>query len=249
MAEQKKKTAAKKAKETPKRSIFWWIGVVPHLIFKWGMRLVLVAIIAMLLLIGLYAVVNPPTTLYMLTETARYGEINKEWRDIDDVSPHMARAIVAAEDANFCQHWGFDMAAIRDALEDGAGRGASTISQQTVKNVFLWHGRNWARKALEAAVTPVVEAIWTKRRILEVYMNVAEFDEGVFGVGAAAPWYFGVDAKDLTLAQASRLAAILPDPKGRSAKNPSAFVQKRNRSIASGAATIRADGRSDCFES
>lgn len=242
-----------KTKQKPKpkarRSFFWWIGVVPYLAVRWGLRIILVAVAVLFLLIGIYTVVNPPTTLYILSEGLRLEKVRRDWRDIESVSPHMARAIVAAEDANFCTHWGFDMAAIRDALEDGAGRGASTISQQTVKNVFLWHGRNWIRKALEALITPVVETIWTKKRILEVYMNVAEFDEGVFGVGAAAPWYFGVDAKDLSKTQAARLAAILPNPKARSAKTPSNFVLKRSRSIASGAATIRADGRSDCFES
>ncbi|WP_245912987.1 monofunctional biosynthetic peptidoglycan transglycosylase [Litoreibacter ponti] len=214
---------------------------------RWGMRLLLAAVVFVVLWVALYAVVNPPTTAYILTEGWRLDETRREWRDFDTISSHMPHAIVAAEDANFCNHWGFDMAAIRDALEDGSGRGASTISQQTVKNVFLWHGRNWTRKALEAAITPVMEAIWSKRRILEVYMNVAEFDEGIFGVGAAAPWYFGVDAKDLSPAQAARLAAILPNPKGRSAKRPSAFVQKRARAIAAGASTIRADGRNACF--
>src|SRR5690606_10070608 len=117
-----------------------------------------------------------------------------------------------------------------------------------VKNVYLWHGRNWARKALEAVITPVMEAVWSKRRVLEVYLNVAEFDEGVFGVGAAAQHYFGVDAADLTAVQAARLAAILPDPKGRSASEPSAQVRARAQRILDGAATIAADGRSACFE-
>jgi monofunctional biosynthetic peptidoglycan transglycosylase len=110
----------------------------------------------------------------------------------------MGRSAVAAEDANFCNHWGFDMAAIREAIDEGSNRGASTISQQVVKNVFLWHGRSWVRKAMEAVLTPVVELVWSKQRILEVYLNVAEFGEGVFGVQAAAQHYFGVDAKDLT---------------------------------------------------
>lgn len=202
-----------------------------------------------MLWIGSYSFINPPTTAYIMSEGLRLGEIRRDWRDLDDISEHMARAAVAAEDANFCNHWGFDMAAIRLALQDGAGRGASTISQQTVKNAFLWHGRNWYRKALEALMTPAVEAIWSKRRVLEIYLNIAEFDEGVFGVAAAAQWYFGVDARDLTLQQASLLAAILPAPKTRSARDPSLFVKKRGRSIASGAETIRVDGRSACFES
>ena len=239
---------AKAAKTKQKRTIFWWIGATPILAIRWILRIIGVAVILLLLWIVLYVFVNPPTTVYIMGEGMRLGEINREWRDYDDISPHMARAIVAAEDANFCNHWGFDMEAIRDALEDGSGRGASTISQQTVKNAFLWHGRTWVRKAIEALITPVMEAVWSKNRIIEVYMNVAEFDEGVFGVGAAAPWYFGIDAKDLTERQSALLAAILPNPKERSAKRPSAFVKKRARSIESGAATILLDGRSACFD-
>ncbi|MEM9344783.1 MAG: transglycosylase domain-containing protein, partial [Pseudomonadota bacterium] len=119
---------------------------------------------------------------------------------------------------------------------------------QVVKNVYLWQGRSWLRKALEAVLTPAVELVWTKRRIVEVYLNVAEFDEGVFGVEAAARHYFGVSAADLSATQAARLAAILPDPKGRSASQPSQFVRKRSAQIVDGAATIRADGRAKCFE-
>lgn len=246
---QKRTKPAKSVKQAnPKRSIFWWIGVVPYLAVRWGWRLLMAAAMFVLFVVVLYAFVNPPTTAYIISENWRLDQTRREWRDFETISSHMPHAIVAAEDANFCNHWGFDMAAIRDALEDGGGRGASTISQQTVKNVFLWHGRNWTRKALEASITPIMETVWTKRRILEVYMNVAEFDEGVFGVGAAAPWYFGVDAKDLTMRQASLLAAILPNPKGRSAKRPTAYIQKRARSIAAGAATIHADGRNECFD-
>jgi len=243
----KKTPPKKKAPVKPKRSFFWWIGVVPFLAIRWGIRAIVAVAVLVVLWVALYTVVNPPSTIFIMQEVSRLDETRREWRDFETISSHMPHAIVAAEDANFCNHWGFDMAAIRDALEDGGGRGASTISQQTVKNVFLWHGRNWTRKAMEAAITPVMEAFWSKRRILEVYMNVAEFDEGIFGVGAAAPWYFGVDAADLSPRQAARLAAILPSPKTRSAKNPSNFVQRRARSIASGAATIRADGRNACF--
>jgi monofunctional biosynthetic peptidoglycan transglycosylase len=164
------------------------------------------------------------------------------------IAPVMARAAVAAEDANFCLHWGFDMGAIRDAIAEGAGRGASTISQQVVKNVWLWHGRSWPRKALEAAITPLMEAAWPKRRVLEVYLNIAEFDEGVFGVEAAARHHFGVAAADLSAVQAARLAAVLPDPKGRSAARPSDRVRARAASIMDGAATIARDGRAACFE-
>ena len=195
-----------------------------------------------------YSVVNPPTTPYIMSESRRLDGIDRTWVSIEEVSPYMARSVVAAEDANFCNHWGFDMRAIRAALTEGRGRGASTISQQVVKNVYLWQGRNWTRKALEAMITPMVEALWSKQRILEVYLNVAEFDEGVFGVEAAARHYFDIGPEDLSATQAARLAAVLPDPKGRSASRPSASLRKRTKAIINGAATIRADGRAACFE-
>jgi len=200
-----------------------------------------------LLWTALYAVINPPTTPYMISESRRLDGVAHDWVPIDDVAPIMARAVVAAEDANFCLHWGLDVNAIQRAMDDGIG-GASTISQQVVKNVFLWHGRSWARKAIEAVWTPVTEALWSKRRIVELYLNVAEFDEGVFGVQAAARHYFGVDAADLSRTQAARLAAILPAPKARSASSPSTFTRNRAAAILSGADTIAADGRADCFE-
>ncbi len=207
-----------------------------------------VVALVLLLAVALYAVVNPPTTPYILSESRRIGGVTRDWVPMERIAPVMARSAVAAEDANFCLHWGFDMAAIRAALEEGGARGASTISQQTVKNVYLWHGRSWPRKALEALITPMMEAVWSKRRVLEVYLNVAEFDEGVFGVEAAARHYFGVLAADLSPVQAARLAAVLPNPKARSASRPSAALQRRARRIADGAATILADGRAACFE-
>ncbi len=207
-----------------------------------------VVALVLLLAVALYAVVNPPTTPYILSESRRIGGVTRDWVPMGRIAPVMARSAVAAEDANFCLHWGFDMAAIRAALEEGGARGASTISQQTVKNVYLWHGRSWPRKALEALITPLMEAVWSKQRVLEVYLNVAEFDEGVFGVEAAARHYFGVPAADLSPVQAARLAAVLPNPKARSASRPSAALQRRARRIADGAATILADGRAACFE-
>ena len=194
-----------------------------------------------------YALIAPPTTPYMFAEARRHGPVKYDWVAMDQIAPVMARSAVAAEDANFCLHWGLDVNAIRSALDRGRG-GASTISQQVIKNVYLWHGRSWTRKAIEALWTPLAEAVWSKRRILELYLNVAEFDEGVFGVQAASRHYFGVDAADLSPLQAARLAAILPDPKNRSASNPGNFTRGRTSQIMSGAATIKADGRADCFE-
>ena len=200
-------------------------------------------------LILLFSFIPPPINLYQLGESWRLGGIDKDWVGWDDIAPVMPQSVVAAEDANFCLHWGFDMAAIRAAVEEGGNRGASTISQQVAKNTFLWQGRSWLRKAMESVLTPVMELVWSKQRILEVYLNVAEFDEGVFGVQAAAQHYFGVDAADLSALQAARLAAVLPDPKGRSASKPSDFVRKRTRAIMAGAETIAADGRANCFQS
>ncbi|MGB5864302.1 MAG: monofunctional biosynthetic peptidoglycan transglycosylase [Sulfitobacter sp.] len=213
----------------------------------WRGFAVAILLVAAAILLGRY--VNPPTTAYMFSEGRRLGGVEQQWIPIERIAPVMVRAIVAAEDANFCEHWGFDVKAIRLAIEEGSNRGASTLSQQTVKNVYLWHGRTWVRKALEAGITPLVEVVWPKRRILEVYLNVAEFDEGVFGVQAAAQHYFNVNAADLSARQASQLAAILPSPKTRNAARPTAYLSKRSSQIRSGAATIRADGRASCFES
>ena len=221
-----------------------WRRVVRGL---WRGVLVIAGIYAFLIV--LFAVVPPPTNIYQMQEGWRRGSVDRDWVAWDDIAPVMARSVVAAEDANFCLHWGFDMAAIRVALDQGGGRGASTLTQQVVKNVFLWHGRNWLRKGLEAALTPVVELVWTKRRILHVYLNVAEFGNGVFGVQAAAQHYFGVDARDLTAVQAARLAAVLPDPKGRDAGKPSAFVRRQAAKYVDGAATIKGGEKAACFES
>ena len=237
-----KKGATKKVEKKRHFRPFRWV-------FKWMFRAGILAAALLLLAVSGYAIFNPPTTPYIISESRRLGGADHQWVPIEDIAPVMARSVVAAEDANFCNHWGFDMAAIRDALDDGGGRGASTISQQVVKNAYLWHGRSWFRKALEALTTPVVETIWTKRRIIEVYLNVAEFGEGVFGVEAASRTYFRVGPDQLTPIQAARLAAVLPSPKTRSANNPSRFIRKRATSIADGAATILADGRADCFES
>ena len=212
------------------------------------MRAVAGLVAATFLAIIAYALLNPRTTPYMFAEGWRLGGVDQTWVAMADIAPVMGRSVVAAEDANFCLHWGLDISAIRAAMAAGSDRGASTISQQVVKNAYLWQGRSWVRKVIEVGMTPLVEAVWTKRRILEVYLNIIEFDEGVFGVQAAAQSYFGVDAADLTPRQAARLAAVLPDPKGRSASDPSQMVRNRAAQIMDGAATIAADGRADCFE-
>lgn len=199
-------------------------------------------------LILLFSFLPPPINIYQLGEAWRLGGISKDWESWDDIAPVMARSVVAAEDANFCNHWGFDIEAIKDAVSDGSNRGASTITQQVVKNVLLWHGRSYVRKAMEAVLTPAVEFVWSKQRILEVYLNVAEFGEGIFGVQAAARHYFDVDAADLTPTQAARLAAVLPDPKDRNPNGNSSFMRRRSAAIVSGAETIAVDGRAACFD-
>ena len=241
------KTAKKMQPKKPAGSTDRRIGPLRWL-RRWAVRLVLVAVAMMLLAVSWYSAFNPSRTLYMRQEARRLGGIDQVWVPLENIAPTMARSVVAAEDANFCLHWGFDVEAIRAALEEGSGRGASTISQQVVKNVYLWHGRNWARKALEAVITPTLEAVWSKRRIIEVYLNVAEFDEGVFGVEAAAQHYFGVNPADLSPIQAARLAAVLPNPKERSASRPDRATARRAVAIMDGAETIRRDGRSACFE-
>lgn len=234
----KKSTAAPKAgviKRQWVRLRYWWRRAL-----MWAVSLFIFSIL-------IFIVINPPTTWTMIGEKRRLGQVDYQWVPIEQVAPVMRRSVVAAEDVNFCLHWGFDVEAIRDAIAEGAGRGASTISQQTVKNVYFWQGRSWPRKAMETLMTPLVEMTWTKRRILEVYLNVAEFDEGVFGVEAAARHYFGVGPEDLTPVQAARLAAVLPNPKQRSASKPTAALRRRAAAILDGAATIRGEARAACF--
>ncbi len=213
---------------------------------RWIMRAALSFGLAIVVLVGVYRIVPPPSTPYILSEGARLGGLQRAWVSIDDIAPVAARSVVAAEDANFCRHWGFDMSQLRAAIAQGGERGASTLTQQTVKNLWLWQGRSWLRKALEGLMTPVVEALWPKRRIVEIYLNIAEFDTGVFGIEAAAQHHFGVSAVNLSPRQAALLAAVLPNPKQRNASKPSAFVKRRARRISSGAQTLKTEERDKC---
>ena len=186
--------------------------------------------------------IDPPTTAFMLrdryaawrNETPGYS-FARQWTDWDAISVHAKLAVIAAEDQKFPMHAGFDFESIGDALEqarNGRGtRGASTISQQVAKNLFLWPGRSWLRKAIEAWFTVLIETLWPKPRILEVYLNVAEFGPGTFGIGAAAQRYFGKSAAALNAWEAARLAAVLPSPKRLSAVAPSDYVVERQRWI------------------
>lgn len=216
-------------------------------LFRWGLLGVAGVLLLMVAWVGLYRFVDPPTGVYMLQERWRLGAIERTWVGMDAIAPVMARSAVAAEDANFCRHSGFDLGAIRSALAEGGGRGASTITQQVVKNTFLWHGRSWTRKLMEAVMTPMVELLWSKRRILEVYLNMAEFGEGVFGVEAGARHHFDRAASDLNARQAALMAAVLPAPQSRDAAEPTERLLSRARAIIDGAATIALDDRSSCF--
>ncbi|MCA1972250.1 MAG: monofunctional biosynthetic peptidoglycan transglycosylase [Caenispirillum sp.] len=165
-----------------------------------------------------------------------YG-LTRDWTSIEAISPELVRAVIASEDAQFCTHWGFDFREIRRAWRDyqaeGDIRGASTISMQTARNVFLWPGRDPLRKALEIYLTPWMEAGWPKKRIMEVYLNVAEWGPGVYGAEAAAQRYFGKPARALTRREASLMAAVLPGPLRWSPAEPTPYIQRR-------AGTIRA---------
>lgn len=160
-------------------------------------------------------------------------EIHKDWESYDNISKEVALAVVASEDQNFPNHWGFDFDEIYDAMTEKRKRtrGASTISQQVAKNVFLWHGRSYIRKGLEVYFTVLIELIWDKRRILEVYLNVAEMGKMTFGVEAASQRFYKKPAKDLSRFEAARIAAVLPNPIRFSIKNPSAYVNKRTNQI------------------
>ncbi len=226
-----------------------WLFRVFSRLFRMLRNIAIIAVTTAAALVFLFKVVNPPIGIYMASEWWRLGAVKRDWTKFENFPPYVSRSIVAAEDANFCLHSGFDFQQIQSALSGkGRLRGASTLSQQVSKNVFLWQGRSWLRKGLEAGFTVLVELIWSKRRILEVYMNVAEFDEGVFGVAAAGRNYFKVAPGKITRLQAARLAAILPNPKHRSASRPSGLVRKRTTQIISGAETIAADGRAKCFQ-
>lgn len=216
---------------------------------RWLVRVWVWATLVLCGWVAVYGQAMPGWTPYMRLEATRHDDLRQDWVPLERIAPIMMRAVVAAEDANFCRHGGFDMTAIRAALAEGGRVGASTLTQQTVKNVFLWQGRNWPRKMLEAALTPAVELFWTKRRILEVYLNIAEFDGGVFGVEAAAQWYFGTTAAGLTPAQAAALAVVLPNPKGRSAIRPTPDLVNRAAQVLDGARTLARDGRDACFVS
>ena len=162
-------------------------------------------------------------------------EVSQVWTPLNKISPHLIRAVIASEDARFCRHWGVDFKALQVAVRQSGrrrGRGASTISMQVTKNLFLWNSRSYVRKAIEIPLTLLLELVWPKRRVLEVYLNIAEWGEGVFGAGAASAYHFSTPARRLSLRQAALLAVLLPNPLVREAGNPSRRTKRRaNRLI------------------
>lgn len=177
-----------------------------------------------------------PTSSFILqAQFADVGAVSHAWSDWQDISPHVAIAVIAAEDQTFPRHNGFDFHQIRSALRENESRqrprGASTITQQVAKNLFLWPGRSYVRKALEAYLTLLIETLWPKRRILEMYLNVAELGPGVFGVHAASRRYFGKTPARLNAGEAALLAAVLPNPRRLRLETPSPYLRRRAQQI------------------
>jgi monofunctional biosynthetic peptidoglycan transglycosylase len=207
---------------------------------RWLATALLVALLGPLAPVACFRFVDPPASTFMLRDglarlLAGKGWIAHEWVDYERIAPSMRLAVVAAEDQRFPEHDGFDFVAIEKAVahnkKSERKRGASTISQQVAKNLFLWPQRSWMRKGLEVYFTVALETLWPKRRILEVYLNVAELGDGVYGVGAASRKFFGRDASRLTSSQAALLAAVLPSPRRMRVNAPGPYTQRRARWI------------------
>ncbi len=200
-----------------------------------------------------YRFINPPITATMLGDVFAGQGAARNWMSLDAMDRDMVRAAIGAEDSKFCSHGGFDIEAIEDAMKRNASggriRGGSTISQQTAKNVFLWQGGGYPRKAAEAYFTFLIEHIWGKRRIMEVYLNVAETGIGTYGANAGSMRYFGHDSSAMSATEAARIAAILPLPKKRGAIAPKGFTKKYGNSIAARVGVVGRDGLDACVYS
>lgn len=203
-----------------------------------------------LLLVLAYRVLPPPDTWTMLERRLSGESINRPWTPLSGISPHLVRSVIAGEDSRFCRHDGLDFEAIDKALDhnrrSGKRRGASTISQQTAKNAFLWNGGGWFRKGAEAWFTLAMEATWPKRRIMEVYLNIAEWGDGNFGAEAAARARFGKSAADLTREEAALLAAVLPSPNKWRVDPPGPYVKRRAATLRKRMEIVRKQGLDAC---
>ena len=221
--------------------------------FGWLIRIVIGLILFSILWVLAYRFVPPPVTATMLGDLFAGRGINKDWMSLDEMDRDMVRAAIGAEDGKFCQHHGFDWDAIQDAAKRNASggriRGGSTISQQAAKNAFLWQGGGYARKAAEAYFTFLIENLWGKRRIMEVYLNVAETGIGTYGANAGSQRYFGHDASAMSATEAARIAAVLPLPKKRGAIAPKGFTRRYGNTIAARIGQVRRDGLDACIYS
>ena len=214
---------------------------------KWSLRFVLFFFSLIFIILLLTKWINPPITTVILSESISLDQkVNQEWRTIDKIGKNVILTVLASEDSNFCTHYGFDFNEIFSAKEKGFSRGASTISQQVSKNLILWRERSWLRKGLEALITIMIETLWSKKRILEIYLNIAETGNGYFGIQAISNSLFKKNSYDLTLKEASYIAVTLPNPKKRNAKKLSINLKKRAESVRNGANTLRLDGRASC---
>ena len=213
-------------------------------------KLVLIFIIGSVLWVLAYRFINPPITATMMSDVLSGRGATREWMPIERIDRDMVRAAIAGEDSKFCQHNGFDLQAIEEAMQRNASggriRGGSTISQQTAKNAFLWQGGGYFRKGLEAWFTVLMEAMWPKQRIMEVYLNLAETGIGTYGVNAGAQRYFGHDASAMSRTEAARIAAVLPLPKKRGAVTPKGFTRRYGGTIAARIGVVARDGLDAC---
>jgi len=220
-------------------------------VIGWALRAFFAFIVLSILWVLLYAVVPPPITFTMLGDVMSGRSIEKSWMPLSRIDDDMERAAIAAEDSKFCSHNGFDQDAIAAAMrrnaEGGRIRGGSTISQQTAKNAFLWQGGGYFRKGLEGWFTLLIETIWSKERIMEVYLNVAETGIATYGVNAGAQRYFDKDASNLSRTEAARIAAVLPLPKKRDAVTPGGFTRRYGNSIAARIRVVARDGLDFCL--
>jgi len=214
----------------------------------WIVKLIIGFVALSLVLVIVLRFVPVTYTATMLMDE---NPVTRDWEPLSSIDRNMVSAVIAAEDSKFCAHNGFDVEAIEQAIEERAEgrreRGASTISQQTAKNVFLWQGGGFFRKGIEAWFTFLIENLWTKRRIMEVYLNVAETGIGTYGVEAGAQRYFNHSAARLTRDEASRIAAVLPSPKKRAAVNPGGFTRRYGNMIEARIAIVRRDGLDACI--
>jgi len=223
---------------------------LPGRILGWVVKLVLAFFVISILWVLAYRFVPPPITITMIGDVFAGRGLHKDWMPIGQIDRDMVRAAIAAEDSKFCSHNGFDFEAIEDAMKRNASggriRGGSTISQQTAKNAFLWNGGGYARKGVEAWFTFLIEHLWGKRRIMEVYLNLAETGIGTYGVNAGSQRYFGHDADAMSATEAARIAAILPLPKKRGAIAPKGFTRRYGNTIAARIGVVGRDGLDAC---